>query len=293
MTPIADFVQTTSQELTPSNLRLPPLLWSTISAINKAHRLWRWYRKANVYSNPNNFAHLIAGHTMNFFLGDSLMLKIAAQCLLIATRLLDCAQQQVVVHQEGKKLLDEIRGRYPTFVDVPWPKHREGRWLSPSTVYYWKYAMANVRERVQRIALSAMAFCRSAFTLTMCLMDTIDAFYLSPTNPHDGYGEGINEGFVNLMKWIDTAVDNKESLLQGLSQNQALIEKILSGSPLSYSHLYAAVEKALEKTETIHRHVKKVSSMANGALIDMGKKAINTGMVVAGLGNFRPASLAR
>lgn len=276
MTAIVDFVQATSLELTPSELRLPPLIWSAISAINRIHRLWRWYRKANTYANPDHLVHLFAGHTMTYVLGDNVMIKIAAQCLLVATRLLECAQQQTIVYQDGKKLIAEIYGRYPNIVEIKWTK--QTKHLSPSTMYRLEYAQAHVRQRIRRIVLAVITFFQSISKLTMTLMDTIDAFYLSQSDR-----DGINESFVNLAKWIDTAVDHKEALLQGLSQNQKLIEKILSHSPLKYDQLYRAVANTLEKTERLHRHVKKASSFANGLLVETGKRAINTGMIVTGL----------
>lgn len=289
MTPVAELVRSTAHDLTPSPLQLPPFVWSVFTAVNQVHGLWRWYRRAQLYTNPNNFAQLLAGHAVNLIFGDSLLLKIAAQSLLIATRMLECSQQQASLCREGKRLLEAMKGHYPKPVEMSWIDRQPNSWVSPSSAFGWKVTYLNIRNRITRVALIALNLCKKAFTFSMSLMDAIDAFYLSPATSN----EGINESFVNIIKWLDTIVENKESLLQGLKDNKSIIEKILKGSPFQYDQLENAVAKTLEKTEAIHHHAKKIQSFGNGIIIDFGKRALNGGMVVAGLADYRPAVLAQ
>lgn len=288
MTHIVDLVNSTALDLTPGQLRLPPLLWSAFTAINRVHGLWRWYRREKLYSNPNNFSQLLAGHAVNLVFGETLLLKVAAQSLLIATRILECTQRQRELYMDLRHLLEAIKGRFPAPIDQTWIKQQPGMWISPSSAFGWRIMIISARNRISRIGAISLNVCKKVFVLSMAIMDATDAFYLSPAT----HNEGINEGFINVIKWLDAIVDQKETLLQGLNENRELVERILKNSPFSFDQLQQTIAKALEKTEAIHTRVKKINSFGNGLIVDFGKRAINGGMVVAGLADFRPLALA-
>lgn len=274
MIPLTTLVQQTTYEITPASSRLPPFLWTGFAALNKVHSLWRWYRRVEVYSNPNNFAQLLAGHAVNFIIGDIVVVRIAAQCLLISTRLLECVQQQAALCQAGRAWKDAILGHYPQPVRCSWDAS-------------WKVAGCVLWNRIQRIALCSLNLFEHTFRLSMRIMDAIDAFCLSPYTRN----EGVNEGFVNAMKWMDTIVENKEKLLRGVVDNQIIIERILRGSPLTYNQVRDGVAKTLEKTETVHRQAKKISAFGNGVLIEAGKRMVDEMMVALGFARLRPSWL--
>lgn len=287
MIPLAGFVQITAHDLCPAQARLPPLIWSAFTAFNQVHSIWRWYRRAELYRNPDNFSQLLAGHAINRIFGDVFILRVAAQCLLIATRILQCVQQQASLYREGERFIDALSGRFPAPVSVFWTKEQKSGWLSPSTVHWWKITSGNLWNRIARIAFCALHFGKKAFTLSMLIMDAADAFYLSPSTRN----EGIHEGFVNVIKWLNTIVDQKEELLAGISQNREIIEKIIDKSPFTYTQLHDTVARALGNAEGIHHHVDKIAAFGNGIILDFGKRALNGGMVVAGLANYRPEAL--
>ncbi len=289
MTPIVSLVQTTTYDFTPAHLRLPTCLWTAFTALNKLHGVWRWYRRIELYRHPDNLVQLMAGHVVNLVIGEALILRLAAQCLLVAKRVLACVQQQSDLCQAGQRWLLAFKGHYPRPVKVSWEKEAGYSCLSPITIHWWKTTAIAFWQRIDRLARGTLGVCHEAFKLSMCIMDVIDACCWSPATRH----EGIHEGFVNITKWLDTTVQHKEKLLAGISANQALIERLLQGSVISYAQLHTGVSTALAKTETIQRGIKKISTIGGGVLVDMGKQAVNGSLVVMGLANCRPLTLAK
>jgi hypothetical protein len=289
MTQLVSYVQNTAYDLTPGHLRLPPTLWSVFALCNKAHTMWRWYRRAEVYSNPNNFSQLLAGHVVNFAIGDMMLVRVAAQCLLVATRLLDCAQQQAALCAHGRRWLLSLKGHYPKPMRVQWNKGNIHPCCSPSHVHWWKTTALTIRERIERIAWKTLVLFKEAFRLSMCIMDAIDSLSLTPESRY----EGVTEGFVNITKWLDAIVDNKDELLQGLYENKAVIKHLLKTSPITYEQLYEGVNNTLQKTEAVQKGIKRASEFAGGAVVEMGKRALSDGMVVIGLKDYRPLAFAR
>ncbi len=166
-----------------------------------------------------------------------LLLRIAAQCLLISTRVLECAQQQTVLYRSGQRWLTAVQDHYPQPNRCSWKSEHKNRWSSPSSAAWLRTTSQSFWNRIKRIAACAAIVFIHFFKLSMCIMDAIDAFCLSPYTRN----EGINEGFVNAMKWLDNLVENKEELLQGLNSNKVLIERILRGSPINYTQLHSCV----------------------------------------------------
>ena len=279
MGPILSFAQTSAYELTPPGTRLPPFLWSAFATVNKIHGIWRWYRRVEVYRNPNNFSQLLAGHLVNLVVGDRLLIRIAAQCLLICTRVLECAQEQVVLYQAGSQWMEAVKGRYPMPCKRSWKIRQSHALCSPSSAAWIQLKSQALWNRVKRITFCTAKVFLHLFQLSMRLMDAIDTFSLSPHTRN----EGINEGFVNAMKWMDNLVENKEELLQGIRTNRILIERILRGSPFTYEQLNHCVSKTMEKTEAIYDKVKKISDYGNGIFIDLGKRMLRGGMLMIGV----------
>ncbi|MBA3816135.1 MAG: hypothetical protein H0X29_06380 [Parachlamydiaceae bacterium] len=279
MTAITEFVRNTAYEITTPQCRLPGCVWSALTSLNQVHSVWRWYRRAALYRNPDNFSQLLTGHAINFVFGESTILKIAAQSLLIATRLLECARRQASLYHEGARLIQAIKGHYPSPIDVPWIEHSSFFLFSPSSVHGWKVFSLSLWDRTSRSIYIITRIFLKTFTLSMCIMDTIDAFYISPTTKN----EAITESCLNIILWLDTLVDKKEALLQGISENKEIIEIILKGSPFTYSQLEASISSALTTTEAIQQQAKKITSIGNGCLVEIGKRSLQGALIVAGI----------
>lgn len=270
MTPLLAFTQTSAYELTPPTQRLPPIVWTAFTALNKVHGVWRWYRRVDLYTQPNTLTQLLAGHAVNFAFGDRLLLRIAAQCLLISTRVLDCAKQQTKLYEAAQHWVWAVRGCYPKPNRQKWDKQPE---------FWLKTQWNGVRDRIQRIIeCTAMVFFH-CFKLSMRIMDAIDVFSLSPYTS----SEGVNELFVNAMKWMDNIVENNEELLRGLESNKALIEKILYKSPITYNQLHTTVAATIEKTETVYQKAKAVSRFGDGVLLDLGSRMYHGVRIIIGI----------
>lgn len=288
MTQFVSFVQSSTYDLTPGPLRLPPVVWTTFAALNKVHGLWRWYRRIELYRQPDNLMQLLGGHIIDKVVGKAYVLRVAAQCLLVATRILECVQQQAEVCRCGKVWWNAIKGHYPKNTEIKWEDSGTYAYLSPSTVHWFKMKGHMLWARIERVALLTLNLFKEAFKLSMTIMDVIDVFCWSPETSN----EGVRESFVNITKWMDTAVNNKDELLAGIQNNRDLIERLLKKSPFTYEQLYQGVSSTLDGTEILAKGIKKVSKMGGGALIESGKKAISGVMVVAGLSKLRPLALA-
>lgn len=279
MTPLLAFAQTSAYELTPPIHRLPPFLWTAFTALNKVHGVWRWYRRIDLYTKPDTLSQLLAGHMINFAIGDRLLLRVAAQCLLISTRVLECAQQQKKLSESIQRWVWAAKGYYPKPIRQKWNKQTHHLWQSPSSTDWFKKKWQGLLNRIERIMeCTAMVFFH-CFKLSMRLMDAIDVFSLSPHTSN----EGVNELFVNAMKWMDNIVENNEELLKGLEVNRPLIEKILHNSPITYVQLHTTVTKTLEKTETVYHKAKAISRIGDGALINLGSRMIHGGRIILGV----------
>lgn len=212
-----------------------------------------------------------------------MIVRMAAQCLLVATRILECSQQQMRLWHSGKNWIAALKGHYPSPIYVKWEKPSSNKsWLSPSTVYWWKSTTAALWERIKRIAYCTLDLFSKAFTLSMNIMDVVDAFCWSPMTKNDA----VYESFVNIGKWMATIVDKKEELLEGLEDHKDLIKRILKNSPLTYEKLHAAVSGTLEKTEFVHQSMQKISTLGGGAVKKTGKRMLNGVFIVSGLANL-------
>lgn len=279
MTPLLAFTQSSAYEMTPPTQRLPPLLWTAFTALNKIHGVWRWYRRIDLYTKQDTLSQLLAGHMVNFVIGDVLLLRIAAQCLLISTRVLECAQQQAVLYRAAHRWVEAIQGHYPKPNRQKWNKPHHHLWISPSSSDWLKMQWQAFRNRIVRIVeCTAMVFFH-CFKLSMRLMDAMDTFCLSPYTSN----EGVNELFVNAMKWMNKMVENNEELLMGIEANKPLIEKILLNSPITYTQLHATVSKALEKTESFYHKAKIISGIGDGALIELGSRMVVGSRIIIGV----------
>ena len=84
MTDIAGVVRTISFQTSAASATFIVIF----STFNWAHHLWRYYRKAEIYSNPHNFLALAKGHLAHTLGQDKLLVKIPAMSVLVAHRIM-------------------------------------------------------------------------------------------------------------------------------------------------------------------------------------------------------------
>jgi hypothetical protein len=262
MTTPVKFVQNATYVFTPETSRVPRSLWTVFVVFNKIHATWRWYRRYNLYTQQQSMAQLFAGHVVDNIISETHFLRIAAQSLLIATRILECVKAQEDFCNNYGAWKRGLTGNYTISRPVRWRTEPVGP-FSASTVSQMEHFGARAKERVVRVASTTSQLAKSMFFLSMKVMDTLDAINWTPEARRDA----VVESFVNIGIWLDTAVNNKETLLDGLERNKRLIEHILTMTPVSYSQLHSGVSSALRNTERVHNVYQRVIPRQVGAVV--------------------------
>jgi hypothetical protein len=286
--PILNTVQVSTWDLSEKSHKLPTPLWSFFTAMHKIHSVWRWYRKVDIYRNPDNFHKLLGGHLLTYVAGDSKWLRIAAHCVLVATRILACVDQVSLLYKTYLNLLKVIKDEQFRYEE--WSFAPSSSLLSPSTRFaihsYWN----NQCDRIKKVVAATLMLFRELFKLSMKLMDAAESFTLNPTTQR----ESVNELFVNLTSTVDSLVNNQDGLCLRLKENENTINSFLTtlGSSYTVKSLVDAVESSISlkvvkgAQRVLHAgdgHVKNflLTSMENlassldlGGIVPMGKKVM-------------------
>jgi hypothetical protein len=238
-------------------------MWHLFALVNKVHGAWRWYRKAELYTTPDRFFELLTGHFLHFVAGDLLIVRIAAQSLLIATRILECSQQQAAFCKTGSKWLLAF--------------------CSDSEEAGEQRLWERVALRIRAVAHYSLKLLEKGFRLSMGILDALDALCL---NPHASC-DAMQESIVNIVKWIDAVVENREQLLSKVDRNRQIIERLLERSSLSYDQFYAALSRTIEGTRAVQKKVRIISRNNRKRLLQIGGQAAACSLVLIGLANVR------
>lgn len=268
MTSVVGLVQNTTCDLSSSQLQVPPFIWGAVTILNKVHYYWRWMRAAEVYGNPDNLMHLMGGHALKWALGDNALVRIAAQSVMICNR--------IILSVEAYNTLARACRRW---TQVCWHRPLKRRmlhhplpyneWISPSTALWLRFYVQPLLNRITKVFLATWQVITGMFELSMRIMDTVDAFALSPVSTNDG----LNEIFVNTSGCINTLANNKENLLISLKEQRSLIEKILKPSFISFDQLHGAVERCIQ-TASFVQSATKTTRLVGRSLVTAGRNAI-------------------
>lgn len=251
-------------------VHVPIGLRGVSSILFKIRSIWHWYMKAEIYTNPKNFQSLVAGHILNVALGDNTVVRIAAQCILIAHRILECVNQTHNVARGYREWIDALTGNYGNLKREKWDKGLQGTeykscWNSFAEGV--KSTFWSVVERIKRIAVTTFYMFKEVFVQTMMIMDAIEAFSMSPETRN----ESINELFVNGTKFLDNMAkkEQQELLVDCLYENKSLIGKVLKGIGSSMT-----VDQLIEKASAGSDALKTATRVADVAG-DFLKRAIS------------------
>jgi len=249
-------VMKTTRNIAQGDTLPAPILYS-ITGMNQIHRIWRWHRLGKVYSNPDNFLMLLAGHSLNFAFGSSLFLRLSAVCVLFATRILECVEQQYNVKRAWVNLKNAYCGHYPPPIKLNPERSLAFPFLSPSTVVWWQLKLISISDRIHRLALCTFRLFRESFILSMRTADAVETLSLNSNIQY----EGVNLLFVNSSKWVERLVNDKKMLIDGLKSNRKTIDTLFSQmhAPLRSEHLVKGVAAALDKTAQLQSAAEKVN----------------------------------
>lgn len=286
----ASIVNNTSLACAPSGSRLGgTLLWSAFSVLNKVHQVWWWYRRKEVYSNPDNFLKLAAGQTINWFAGNNIFIRIAAQTVLISTRILECIEEQVALCKEMELLWQGVAGTDALLPPkVKWIKSHKSNFLSPSTRMYWRRMGVQCAARLWRVGKCTLLIIRRLFILSMRTMDAIGAFSYNAATKH----EAVGEFFVNCSKWVNLLISNKKMMMTALTNNRAIIASVLKSvnSPITAQQLINGVRRAVEATEKVNEKVQGVSQVVGMVAKDLFQRSMFGLFQTFGLASYVPGS---
>lgn len=284
---IPSIVNKTTVELSSTKTALPTPAKFAFLVFHWLHRLWRWVRLGNIYKDPNNFAQLAAGHGINYLIGDSVLLRISALSVLIATRILHAVCEYEKLQDSWVRMKDTFQNRYATPIRCDWDQESET--FSLSTVVWIKTATKETSCRIYMIAISIFRVGKHAFLLSMRLIDAAESFTLKPEIRE----EGINLMFVNTTSCLSHLVSNKDLLLESLESNEEVIDKILSGlgSQLTAYALIDTVDSILNKAKSADRKVTTVNEHVGEFVSACGKKWTYELLREVGLRHLVPASL--
>lgn len=277
MTPVVNLVHSSARSLTPVEVKVPGIVWNFFTVVHRVHRIWRWYRKAEIYSNPNNFYSLVAGHVLNFALGDNMVVRIAAQCVLIANCITKCVSQIVSLSRTYRKWIHSFGGN-----DYQCKSMRKTNEIYEGQRGVFKNFFTPIIERIKKVAKATFKLLKSIFKLSMKFMDAIESFSMSPVTQN----ESINELFINGASFLDKMVKNQQLLLDTLENNKPLVSNILIGikSSITADQLTETVSKSLSVTST----VQKISNAGGGALKNFAKHAVFGAAALVGVDKHLP-----
>lgn len=253
MDPVKSIVKPLTETLTKDGWAVPLAVTVGFQGFHKVHRLWRWNRRIrDVTDQSGNFEKLVAGHLLQWVVGDPLLLRVAAQTILVARRILDCALQQMAfgeAYRQCKVAL--LQPAWPTHDvvvgEVP-PALR--KIVSPSSWLRWNLRIRRLIAKVESVIWRTGLFFREGFRLSMCYMDAIEALSLTQEQGR----ESINELFINTSRTLEELVVNKTLILEELDTHKPLIRRLLKRVHASFTEeeLTEGVRKALDKTELLY-----------------------------------------
>lgn len=284
MTTAISIIENTASGNLSRNIKLSAPLWTAYRILHRVHRLWYWCGRAEIYTNPDNFLKLAAGHAINWIAGDRSIVRVAAQAVMISTRILMAVKEQTELYHESKQFWKKISDPYVLPSKFKWSKPGNKRLLSPSTINWWKSHYRATIDLVKRIAKALFCLLKRFFTMSMRTMDAIAAFSFNPENRN----AAVNEFFINCSKTMELLVNHREILLDCLSRNKKIITQILStsNSVITVEQLIASVKKTLDATERVNTISQKIGALGRGLL-----KRITYGLFqTVGMTEYLPAN---
>lgn len=236
MLSIPSLVYVTTRENS-MGLELPGPLNSVYRVVHWVHIHWRFYRYKEIYLNPENDLSLFFGGSLNLLfgrnglLGESRLLRVVAQTVLIADCLFECIKQQRILFQSYQEWKDAIVGRYVYAPGVEWAKQKELRVVSSSTWNDCRLKSTQFSQRIKRIGLCTYRLFQNMLLLSMKMLDAIEACSLDSSTQN----ESICHFFVNGKRHLVRILECREGLLAALKSNKGLIERLLKNTKSDYT----------------------------------------------------------
>lgn len=264
-----DLVNKVTQDMLPSSVVLPVGLSAGYSVVHYLHGTWRWYRWGKKHADVDNLFKIAADHGFAFLVGDNKVVQLAAQCVMIVRCISDGADGYVKLFRSYQKLEKVVRGQYPYFEEKPWVKESPVSWISPSGWHSITASLEKAAFYISQMVQRIFKLMQALFTLSMLMLDAVDAFSMSASKRHEAVGEMVS----NSSKLINQSAGNAALLLEKLKANRAAIQEILksSGTGCTAEQLIGGLESIVQKTEGVKGLVNEIDSQATDAMVHYAK----------------------
>lgn len=223
---------------------IPSPLMAFVYGINRIHGLWRWHRRADdLYRSENSLHQLLAGHSLQWLVGQRLIVKIAAQVVLVVRRLTDLVAQQRRLAASYRDWKQAITWQY----QPPLMTWNATALPTSYTKLRIKITLHRLTHRLYRIAITTFYLIKDAFLLSMRMLDQVEAMSLNPATRE----AAVNELFLNSSRLMDQLSKDKPLLLKELRENKTIVQYLLDKMNLKYTaeDLAKVIESTIDKAE--------------------------------------------
>lgn len=231
-----DAIHETTLSVAPGGGSIPPSMSKALKAFHIIHKIWRGSKTLTAVSTPTGFLAYVGGVGLNMAYGDRRGVKIAAQTVMIALRVVQCIEHFVALKVYVSELKSELAGHTILPMKPTWNRSGSFVFMSPSTHEYACRKLELLRYRIWRIAeLLGIIFYR-LFDLSMVMYDASQAFNID--NEH--VSDNVNEIFSNGYQIWEKLTSDLPYLAQKIEENSKVIDvlmKKVTHTPLDTSTL--------------------------------------------------------
>lgn len=281
-------LRNTSRALTPQNLQINGFLKFTLQSVQFIHRIYTCFRKVNLYSAPNNFLKMVAGHTVNWLVGNQTAIRIAAQSVLIGARITDLIKAQKSLVHEVRCLKNTLFNRFAIYPKISRKEIQFRKNISPSTHYYFKVKIKIIKVKFFCTIVHIKIIIKGVFIISMKTIDALTSFCYGD----ESASSNVNEIFVNSSKCLRELTNNKQLLLDTIKKNKTIIAVLFSNmsSLFTIDQIIASIETSLHFASKVSSGVENMSEKV-GELIKETFKHTAFGLFqTAGLTEIIPNS---
>ncbi len=236
ITPLQAIQETVSTSAAPVGGEITGKLAKTLKVLCWIHRIWRGTRTARAATSVPKFMTYLGGVGLNLAYGDRRGVKIAAQTVLIATRVVESIEHLVTLNLYFSEIKREVCGETILPMKAEWKKPGAVVFMSPSIQENAKTGLMTLKHRISRVAYLVAMIVYHIFDLSMCIYDASKGFDID--NEH--VSDNINEIFTNGYTMWNKLTTDLPLLAEKLEEHSKVIDVLLhkmSNSPFKTSHL--------------------------------------------------------
>jgi hypothetical protein len=260
-----DAIHETTSSLSPISHQLPAFFSKSVKVICAVHAFWRGTRTARAARDAPSFGLYLAGLGLNLAFGDRKGVKVAAQAVLIALRIVECVEHYIALQILYEELVQELTGHAIVPMQTTWKGPKGWIFLSPSIHHAIQWECAVKSHRAKRIATIIARIAYRLFDLSMCILDASKAFSLD--NEH--VSDNVNELFLNSYDLWQKLTTDMPFLQEKLQEHSHTIDTLISKtsrSPLKTVHLLKVCTFAGDLRQAADNTIEAIASAGQKVL---------------------------